>query len=194
MRKAKRVNVLSEENIKERKFFMDKIIQIFKDFEKSEKTKVKQCEIAEIFDVTQPRVSCLLNKHYLYFSSELLKDYLNKIGYKMVLKNNSDKTMCLITENNTIQTIKRKVSENRLKSQAKIIGEELCCTTDLLELGVPVNFIKLYCEIYKVDVKYKHRYESNLYKIDDCLLSFNEYKRDKAAFRKSFKLEQKKEL
>lgn len=80
-----------------------------------------------------------------------------------------------------------------IKKQEKIIGEELCYTTDLLELGIPLNFIKLYCGNYKIPLNY-NCYEANLYKLDDCLLSFNEYTRDNKLFRKSFNLEQKKEL
>jgi len=117
MRKKKEDRVLSEENISERIFLMEKIIKIFQGFNSFKGVKLTQLEVAEIIGTNQPRVSCLFKPdiNYMLFSSELLKDYLHKIGYKMTLKNKSNNRISLKIENNSKELIKKRLKEIRCK-------------------------------------------------------------------------------
>jgi len=107
MRKKKEEKVLSEENIAERIFLMNKIIDVFKIFNETKKVKLKQFEIAKILGTNQPRVSCLFNPNgnYMFFSTELLKDYLKKIGYEITLKKNLYNKIHLTTKDNSKKVI-----------------------------------------------------------------------------------------
>ena len=73
--------MLEDNQIKNKKEIMAVIGQIVT------KERLKQREIADLFDIKQPRVSDLIGGKYERFSLDILLVYLSKLGYEISFAN-----------------------------------------------------------------------------------------------------------